>query len=100
MTAPRAMARLFALNALFFLVPFAFYAAWLLASRGSLRNAADWPVRVLVGLCIAGALLMAVGIIALTSFSGADPDAEYRPAALRDGRLEPGGFDRADPDAP
>lgn len=91
------MARLFALNAVFFLTPFIAYALWLLARRGTIAGAAQWPLRVILYLCVAGAVLMAGGIVALTSFSGADPDAVYRPAVLRDGRIEPGGFDAPAP---
>jgi hypothetical protein len=87
------MARLVALNALFFAVPFAAYAAWLLATRGSLRGAGAWPLRIVLYLCLAGALLMAIGLIALTSFSGSGPTDTYRPAVLRDGQIVPGEFE-------
>jgi hypothetical protein len=87
------MGRLIALNALFFLLPFAGYGAWLLATRGSLGTARDWPARVVVYLCIGGALIMGVGLVTLTSFSGASPDDDYRPAVLRDGKIVPGGFE-------
>ena len=86
------MARLLALNALFFLAPFAVYAGWLAITRGSARNQSDWTARVVLGLCLAGAILMGLGLILLTSFSGAPPETVYRPAVIRDGQIVPGEF--------
>ena len=41
----RLMVRLIALNAIFFLLPFAGYAAWLVATRGTTGGRRDWPAR-------------------------------------------------------
>jgi hypothetical protein len=90
------MARLLALNALFFLTPFAVYAAYIALTRRRLEIG-DWPARVIVALCLAGALIMAVGLFLLTQFSGAAPNVEYRPAVLRDGVIVPGGFEEPQP---
>lgn len=87
------MARLLALNALFFVAPFAIYAAYVLATRRRLE-VGDWPARVIVSLCLAGAVIMAIGLFLLTQFSGADPNEQYHPAVLRDGVIVPGGFER------
>ena len=92
------MARLLAFNALFFLVPFALYALWLLARRGSIGTASDWPVRVLIGLTCAGALLMATALIIFVQFQGASPGEAYRPAVIRDGQIIPGGFAEPEPE--
>jgi ABC-type uncharacterized transport system permease subunit len=86
------MARLLALNALFFLVPFAAYAGWLLASKRSLGTAADWPNRTVVILSAIGVVFVAIGIIVLVSFSGTDTNEPYFPAEIRDGELIPGRF--------
>ncbi len=86
------MTRLLALNALFFLLPFALYAGWLFATRGSANNRDDWGLRVVLSLIAIGALLMTIGLVVLTSFSGASTESEYRPAVFRDGRIVPGEF--------
>ncbi len=94
------MTRLLALNALFFLAPFAIYAGWLWASQGAPGKARDWTLKVVLGLCAAGAVLMLIGLVALTTFSGAQPGSVYHPAVVRDGRIVPGGFVPATPPAP
>ncbi len=86
------MTRLLALNSLFFLLPFILYGGWLLATRGTLNNRSDWPGRVILGLVAVGAVVMTIGLVVLTSFSGAGVDTQYRPAVVRDGQLVPGEF--------
>jgi hypothetical protein len=86
------MARLLALNALFFLVPFAGYAGWLLASRRGLGKAADWTNRTVIILSAIGAVFVVIGIVVLVSFSGTSTNEPYFPAEIRDGVLVPGRF--------
>lgn len=86
------MARLLALNALFFATPFLAYAGWLVVTRGSVGDLRSWPTKVVLYLCLAGAVTMGLGLLALTSFSGARTDETYQPAVLRDGQIVPGGF--------
>ena len=62
------MPRVIAFNALFFLLPFGIYGAWLLATRGSLGSASDWPIRTIAYLAIGGAVLMVVAILAFIHF--------------------------------
>ncbi len=85
------MTRLVAINILLFLVPFFGYVGWLLIRNGRIR-ATDWPVRVVVALIIAGAVVFLIGLAILPSFSGAEPSEPYRPAEIRDGQVVPGGF--------
>jgi hypothetical protein len=87
------MARLIAFNAVFFLLPFAAYAAWLVATRGSLRNAGDWPLRTTGYLAIAGALMMVAALVVFTSFAGEAPGGKYVPATLVGGKIVPGHFE-------
>lgn len=87
------MARLFAYNLIFFLLPFAGYAAWLAATRGSAANAGNWPMRTIGYLAIGGAVLMLAGLVIFGSFSGAPPGGKYVPASLDNGVLIPGHFD-------
>ena len=87
------MARFLAFDAIFFLLPFAGYAAWLVATRGSAGAAADWPVRTIGYLAIAGAALMLATLVAFTSFAGAPPGSRYKPATIENGKLVPGHFE-------
>jgi len=105
------MARLVAFNAIFFLLPFGVYAAWLLATRGSVGTAGDWPLRTIAWLAIGGAVLMVVAILAFIHFdtgptnecaeavaaAGLAPETPcqsvYVPARMVDGVLVPGHFE-------
>jgi hypothetical protein len=87
------MARFLAFDAIFFLLPFAFYAAWLIATRGTAGGSADWPVRTIAYLAISGAAFMVAALVAFTSFSGAPPGSRYRPATIENGKLVPGHFE-------
>lgn len=104
------MPRVIAFNALFFLLPFGIYAAYLVATRGSLGQASDWPVRTIAYLAIGGAVLMVAGILAFIHFdtgpineceeavaaAGLPPDTPcrsvYVPAKVVDGVLVEGHF--------
>jgi hypothetical protein len=87
------MARLLAYNLAFFLLPFAIYGVYVVLTRRSLGTSDDWSVRVFGWLLLAGAGVMLVGLVLITTFGGASPDLEYHPAVLRDGQIVPGGFD-------
>lgn len=73
-----------------FLIPFALYALFLLATARNASHAASWPARVVLRLLIAAFLLVIASLILLAHFSGANPHATYTPAHLEDGRLVPG----------
>jgi hypothetical protein len=87
------MARFLAFNAIFFLLPFAGYAAWLVATRGSAGRAADWPIRTVAYLGISGAAVMVAALVVFTSFSGAPAGSHYKPAVIQNGKLVPGHFE-------
>ncbi len=87
------MARFLAFNAIFFLLPFAGYAAWLVATRGSTGTATDWPLRTIGYLAITGAAFMVAALVAFTSFAGAPPGSRYKPATFENGKLVPGHFE-------
>ena len=105
------MARVIAFNAIFFLLPFGVYAAWLFATRGSVGTANDWPVRTITWLGIGGAVLMVAAILVFIQFDTgpADECAEviaahglepgtpcrsmYVPAKVVDGEVVPGHFE-------
>lgn len=73
-----------------FLVPFAIYAAYLIANRVDFMIAASWPQYVVVRLSLAALVLVVVSFILLANFSGAPPDSTYIPAHIEDGKLVPG----------
>ncbi len=91
------MARFIALDFVFFLMPFAIYAIWLLFTRGSMFNIPDWEVRTIAYLGIAGAVLLMGAVLAFATFGTAPPDGVYVPAHMEDGKLIPG---HIDPPAP
>jgi hypothetical protein len=86
------MARLLALNTLLFLVPFAIYGAYLLATTRSLGGAAAWTTRIVVRLCVVGIVLVLVGLVVLVSFAGTTSNEPYHPAEIIDGQIVPGRF--------
>jgi hypothetical protein len=88
------MARYIAIDLVFFLLPFALYAAYLIFTRGSMRNLDDWQVKTIAYLSIAGSALLLVAVFAFTHFVQAPPDSVYVPAHMEDGVLVPGHFER------
>ena len=87
------MARFLAFDAIFFLLPFALYALWLVATRGSLANIGSWQARTIAVLALGGALLVIGSIVVFTQFAGAPPNQKYVPAHLEDGKIVPGHFE-------
>jgi hypothetical protein len=73
-----------------FLIPFAVYAAYLMANRVDFMIAASWPAPVVVKLSLAALVLVVVSFILLAHFSGAPPDSTYIPAHIENGKLVPG----------
>lgn len=73
-----------------FLIPFALYAAWLLASRAGVLDSSSWPAQMLAKLTIVSLLLTIVSLVLLAHFSGAPPKSTYIPAHIENGRLVPG----------
>jgi hypothetical protein len=89
------MARYIAFDAIFFLLPFALYAAWLLFSRGSMKNLDDWQVRTIAYLAIAGSAFLLIAIFAFTSFTKQPTEGVYVPAHIENGVLVPGHIEPA-----
>jgi hypothetical protein len=75
---------------LVFLIPFAAYALFLLATRSGLLLQSSWPVHVLAKLVLGSLLLVIVSFILLAHFSGAAPQSTYIPAHIENGRFVPG----------
>ena len=73
-----------------FLITFAVYAAFLIASRSGLLVQTSWPLHVVAKLAVGSLLLVIVSFVLLAQFSGAPPHSTYTPAHIKDGRLIPG----------
>jgi len=73
-----------------FLIPFAVYALFLIATRSGLLIRSSWPVVVVARLLIGSLLLVVVSLIFLAQFSGAPPNSTYFPAHIENGKLVPG----------
>ncbi|HEX7789535.1 MAG TPA: DUF6111 family protein [Afipia sp.] len=73
-----------------FLIPFAVYAAFLLASRAGVLTANSWPFHIVGKLTIGALLLVIVSLLLLAHFSGAPPGSTYTPARIENGKLIPG----------
>jgi hypothetical protein len=75
---------------LIFLIPFAAYALFLIATRSGLLVPSSWPLHILAKLVIGALLLVVVSFLFLAHFSGAPPNSTYIPAHIENGRLVPG----------
>jgi hypothetical protein len=73
-----------------FLIPFAVYALFLLATRSGLMVQSSWPAHILAKLVIGALLLVAVSFVLLAHFSGAPPNSTYVPAHIENGKFVPG----------
>ncbi|MBB5048357.1 hypothetical protein HNR60_003123 [Rhodopseudomonas rhenobacensis] len=73
-----------------FLIPFAIYALYLLASRSGVLKQSSWPLHVLGKLALGALVLTIVSLLLLAHYSGAPPNATYVPAHIENGRLVPG----------
>ena len=73
-----------------FLIPFAVYALFLVATRSGVFDQSSWPLPLVAKLVLGSLLLVIVSFIFLAEFSGAPPESTYEPAHLDDGKLVPG----------
>jgi len=73
-----------------FLIPFAVYAAFLIATRSGLMVQSSWPIQLVAKLALGSLLLVVVSFVLLAHFSGASPNSTYVPAHIENGRLVPG----------
>jgi hypothetical protein len=73
-----------------FLIPFALYALFLLATRSGLMLQSSWPVHIIGKLVLGSLLLVIISFILLAHFSGAPPNSTYTPAHVENGKFVPG----------
>ncbi|MGJ4900896.1 DUF6111 family protein [Bradyrhizobium sp. HKCCYLRH2060] len=73
-----------------FLIPFAVYVLFLLATKSGLLVPASWPFHLITKLTVAALVLVIASLVLLAEFSGAPPRSTYVPAHVENGRLVPG----------
>jgi len=73
-----------------FLIPFAVYALFLIASRSGLLVQTSWPPRVIAKLAIGAMLLVVVSFLLLAHFSVGSTNSTYIPAHVENGKFVPG----------
>jgi hypothetical protein len=73
-----------------FLIPFAVYALFLLATRSGLMVQSSWPVHVISRLVLGSLVLVIISLVLLAHFSGAPPNSTYIPAHMENGKFVPG----------
>jgi hypothetical protein len=73
-----------------FLIPFAVYAAFLIATRKGVLDPTSWPLSRIAWLFIAALVMMIASFVLLAQFGGAPPGSTYTPAHVEDGELVPG----------
>ena len=73
-----------------FLIPFAIYALFLIATRSGLLVQSSWPVQIVAKLVLGSLLMVVVSFILLAHFSGAPPHSTYIPAHIENGKFVPG----------
>jgi hypothetical protein len=73
-----------------FLIPFAVYALFLLATRSRLLMQSSWPLHVIGKLVLGSLMLVVISFILLARFSGAAPHSTYVPAHIENGKFVPG----------
>ena len=73
-----------------FLIPFAVYAAFLIATRSVVFHQSSWPLPLIAKLVLGSLLLVVISFVLLAEFSGAPPESTYTPAHMEKGQLVPG----------
>jgi Family of unknown function (DUF6111) len=73
-----------------FLIPFAVYALFLIATRSGLLVQSSWPAHRLAKLVLGSLLLVITSFVLLARFSGAPPKSTYIPAHMENGKFVPG----------
>lgn len=79
-----------------FLIPFALYAAYLMASRSAMLHKSSWPLQVVGWLIVTALVLVIASLLLLVHYSGAPPGSTYVPAHIENGKFVPGMEKRMD----
>jgi hypothetical protein len=73
-----------------FLIPFAVYAMFLIATRSGVMASTSWPMHLVAKLVLGSLLLVVISFVLLAHFSGASPNSTYVPAHIENGKFVPG----------
>jgi hypothetical protein len=73
-----------------FLIPFAVYALFLIATRSGMWVPASWPLHIVAKLVLGSLILIVISFVLLAHFSGAEPNSTYVPAHIENGKFIPG----------
>ena len=73
-----------------FLIPFAVYALFLVASRSGLLAQNSWPLYLVARLAVGAMVLVVLSFVLLAHFSAAPPNSTYIPAHVENGKFVPG----------
>lgn len=73
-----------------FLIPFAAYALFLVATRSGVFVSSSWPAHLIAKLVLGSLLLVIISFVMLAHFSGAPPNSTYIPAHIENGKLVDG----------
>jgi hypothetical protein len=73
-----------------FLIPFAVYAMFLVATRAGVFAQSSWPLHLVAKLALGSLVLVVISFILLAHFSGAPPGSTYIPAHIENGKFVPG----------
>ena len=87
------MARVVLLNLLLFFLPFILYGGYAYLVRKGDAQGSVWSAAPINWLFFTGGMLVFGTLIYFVSFTGGDPDRDYRPAIYKDGKIQPGGFE-------
>ena len=87
------MVRFVAFDIVFFLLPFAAYGLYLLVTQRNLGGVAEWEVRTLAFLSLAGAVVLTAAIVIFIHFDREPPGGTYVPAHMENGQIVPGHID-------
>ena len=73
-----------------FLLPFALYAVYLLATEAELLHPESWSIPTLVSLTIVALVLVFGSFFVLAQWGGEPAGSHYVPAHMENGKLVPG----------
>ena len=73
-----------------FLIPFAVYALFLVATRAGLLMPNSWPLHLIAKLAVVAMVLVIVSFVLLAQYSVAPNNSTYVPAHVENGKLVPG----------
>ncbi|WJR80100.1 DUF6111 family protein [Bradyrhizobium sp. NP1] len=73
-----------------FLLPFAVYALFLIATRSGIFVQTSWPIQLVAKLALGSLFLVFLSLVMLAQFSGGAPNSAYIPAHIENGKFVPG----------